>query len=75
MISTRSASALIGIASCVASFLAGIAYADGFVPAPAREPTLSVVACGDDEWAPTRGQDELEGDLGRCERTVGVSFE
>jgi 8-hydroxy-5-deazaflavin:NADPH oxidoreductase len=31
MTSTRSASALIGIASCVASFLAGVAYADGFV--------------------------------------------
>ena len=30
MITPRSVSALIGIASCIASFLAGIAYADGF---------------------------------------------
>jgi len=41
MFTPRSVSALIGIASCIASFLAGIAYADGFgdVP-PATEATI-----------------------------------
>jgi hypothetical protein len=51
MISARSASALIGIASCVASFLAGIAYADGFARVPERDPAVSVVACIDDDIA------------------------
>ena len=49
MISTRSASALIGITSCVASFLAGVAYAGGFVRASAHEPAISVVACVDED--------------------------
>jgi hypothetical protein len=35
-------SALIGIASCVASFLAGVAYADGFVRASAQGPAIAV---------------------------------
>lgn len=51
MMTRRSAFALIGIASCVASFLAGVAYAGGFVPASARESAISVVACIDDDVA------------------------
>jgi hypothetical protein len=51
--STSHSSTVIGIASCVASFLAGIAYANGSMRASAREPDVAV--CIDSRLLGTNG--------------------
>jgi hypothetical protein len=48
-------SALIGIASCVASFLAGVAYANGFAPAASVEPPIAIVTSVDELCAMETG--------------------
>ncbi len=56
MRSNPPSSTLIGIASCVASFLAGVAYADGFVRGSSRGPGIAVFTRSTDvqriEFAP-----------------------
>ena len=58
--STSPSSTLIGIASCVASFLAGIAYANGSLRASSRGPDVAV--CVDSLLVGTNG-DGWEADM------------